>query len=239
MSNVGSQLLSFGLGQETLTMKIILILAKGNTYPPSTSLTARQWSSMTFEAFLNYIIPPCMRSMERVQCFGVAVTPVSCFWPFLLLPLTLSLMQFNSTVPLANKPESLNPSFINLCKTPKFDVYLTGQALHGLIQQQQFTFYYWAFNDFSFLGRVNSLLAEIEGKKASEFWSEDYRVLNWLTVAKSPFLALNWTCGIERGLEFLYSSLNYWVAQWQVGLSVAKSKDTRLFFVPARFSLPT
>lgn len=29
----------FGLGQETLAMKIILMIAKGNIYPPSTSLT--------------------------------------------------------------------------------------------------------------------------------------------------------------------------------------------------------
>lgn len=32
--------LSFGLGQETLPMKIILILAKGNMYSPPTFLTA-------------------------------------------------------------------------------------------------------------------------------------------------------------------------------------------------------
>jgi hypothetical protein len=54
---------------------------------------------------------------------------------------------------------------------------------------------------------ANLLLVETEGKKTSEFQSENFRVCSLLIKEEIVIF------GNEKGLAFLNSCLNYWVAQ--------------------------
>lgn len=139
--------------------------------------------------------------------------------------------------------KSWNPFSISLCKTTKFDVYLTEQALHGLIQQHQFAFI--TTRCLKIFASLRQCIHCLQNRRQEGIWVLirglwSIHLIHYGKNSHPGYEPNLWH--LERSLVFLSSYLNYQATQRdKYCLVSAGGRDTRMLFLVGcrRTSLPT